>query len=643
MTLQGVDSLVLYRNSERVATALRGLYTGLDLPAADQVELSLALLQEAAELRRTPYAPAEGVTYPTSNLGGALQDIVRLLKSGVGLRVASVDVGGWDLHSAAGVVDDGDMTDHLRGLDAALSAFAADLGDALDTVSVVTMSEFGRRVAENGSGGTDHGGGNAMFVLGGGVVGGMHGKWPGLADAALVEGDLAGVNDYRDVLAEVVRAQLGVASMADVFPAHRLTSIGILRRRPRGVTPAAYDHVPPAPLPDAPLPDAQGIHCMSDHERNARSDGPDPTGRFFGDDRDYDDGGDYDDDDGGAPPVRRRSRLRRTLLVMGIVVLVLAMVVGGGLWYLTDRYAGNIARIPDVFDKLDPATRPDAPDRAPGEEGVPLTFLLVGSDSRSPEATTGTNATADAGSQRSDVIMLLQLSADRTQAFAVSFPRDSYVPVPGYGTTKINAAYSYGGPTLLIQTMEQLTDVRIDHFLAVDFVGFKAITDSLGGVDVRVAETTRAFGVTFTQGINHLDGDEALAYVRQRYQLPGGDLDRVQRQQSYLRAVMATVTRDNLLTDPGKLDDFLLAVTGSVSVDDELSDLDLVSLAISLRGLNPRNVAFLTIPVAGLGMEGSQSVVYLDEPGSQQLYDYIQQGTLQDHLGEFENLPAVPR
>jgi len=229
VTLQGVDSLVLYRNSERVATALRGLHTGLDLPAADQVELSLALLQEAAELRRTPYAPAEGVTYPTSNLGGALQDIVRLLKSGVGLRVASVDVGGWDLHSAAGVVDDGDMTDHLRGLDAALSAFAADLGDALDTVSVVTMSEFGRRVAENGSGGTDHGGGNAMFVVGGGVVGGMHGKWPGLADAALVEGDLAGVNDYRDVLAEVVRAQLGVASMADVFPAHRLTPIGILR------------------------------------------------------------------------------------------------------------------------------------------------------------------------------------------------------------------------------------------------------------------------------------------------------------------------------------------------------------------------------------------------------------------------------
>lgn len=229
VTLKGVDSLVLNRDSGRVVTALRSLYTGLDLPAADQVELSLTLLQEAAKLRRTPYVPTEGVSYPASNLGNALQDIARLLKSDVGLRVASVDVGGWDLHSAAGVVDAGDMTDHLLALDGALTAFAADLGKRLDMVSVVTMSEFGRRVAENGSGGTDHGGGNAMFVLGGGVVGGIHGKWPGLAADALVDGDLAGINDYRDVLAEVLRAQLGVGSMNDVFPAHRVTPIGIVR------------------------------------------------------------------------------------------------------------------------------------------------------------------------------------------------------------------------------------------------------------------------------------------------------------------------------------------------------------------------------------------------------------------------------
>lgn len=348
--------------------------------------------------------------------------------------------------------------------------------------------------------------------------------------------------------------------------------------------------------------------------------------------------------DYGEPPRhRRKPGMRRALTVVLICGLVIALMAFGGLWFLTERYAGNIARIPDVFTGLDPRQRPAPATPASGEDEAPLTFLLVGSDSRSDEPTTGDAATAGPGSQRSDVLMLLRLSADRREAFALSFPRDSYVPVPGYGTTKINAAYSYGGPTLLVQTVEQLTNIRIDHFLSVDFVGFKAITDALGGVDVRVAEQTGAFGVTFTKGVNHLDGDEALAYVRQRYRLPNGDLDRVQRQQNYLRAVMATVLRDNLLTDPAKLDDFLLAVTSSVSVDDGLSDLELLSLAASLRNLDPRSVHFLTVPVAGLGMEGSQSVVYLDQAGSQQLWGYLLQGTLGDHLGEFTMLPAVPR
>lgn len=340
---------------------------------------------------------------------------------------------------------------------------------------------------------------------------------------------------------------------------------------------------------------------------------------------------------------RRHPRLRRVLLVLLASGLVLALLAVGFVWYVTDRYGGNVTRIPNVFSPLEESARPPAPTPAPGAEGVPMTFLLAGSDSRADGPTTGDGATEDAGSERSDVLMLLQVSADRQSAFAISIPRDSYVPVPGYGTTKINAAFAYGGPTLMVQTVEALTDIRIDHFVAVDFNGFKAITDALGGVDVRVAEETSAFGVTFTQGINHLDGDQALAYVRQRYRLPGGDFDRVQRQQNYLRAVMATVSRDNLLTDPARLDDFMLAVTGSLSVDDELSNLDLASLAVSLRGLQPANVAFLTAPVAGVGMEGTQSVVYLDMPLATQMWSYIREGTLQEHVSEFNELPDIPR
>lgn len=340
---------------------------------------------------------------------------------------------------------------------------------------------------------------------------------------------------------------------------------------------------------------------------------------------------------------RRKKRWRRALIVLLSTAVVIALVVGGVAWYLTDRYAGNIARIPDVFTPIDPKTRPAPPSVNPETDKAPITFLLAGSDSRADDATTGEGAVADAGSQRSDVIMLVQVSADRTSAFAISIPRDSWVMIPGEGMNKINAAFSYGGPTLMIQTVENLTDIRIDHYLSVDFIGFKAITDAIGGVDVRIAEETNAFGVEFAQGVNHLDGDQALAYVRQRYRLPGGDFDRVQRHQNYLRAVLAKVSRENLLTDPGELDDFLLAVTDSVSADDGLSNLDLLRLANDLRGLSQADVAFMTAPVAGTGREGAASVVYLDDAKSNQMWAYVNAGTLPQHLGEFEQLPAAPR
>lgn len=231
VSMQGVESLVLRGRSDRLDEALRGLYTGLDHPAADQVELTLQTLGEAAALQASGYRPASSAVYPEGLFGPAVADVARLIKADVGLRVATVDVGGWDLHTDAGRVDSGAMTAHLTELSSALAAFADDLGARLDDVTVVTMSEFGRRVQQNGSGGTDHGHGNVMFLLGGGVAGGrVHGSWPGLAPEALIGGDLAGPNDYRDVLAEVSQRQLGLASVDPVFPDHRYTRLGVMRR-----------------------------------------------------------------------------------------------------------------------------------------------------------------------------------------------------------------------------------------------------------------------------------------------------------------------------------------------------------------------------------------------------------------------------
>ena len=338
-------------------------------------------------------------------------------------------------------------------------------------------------------------------------------------------------------------------------------------------------------------------------------------------------------------PRSRRSRGRRILAVLAALALVLAMLVGGGLWFLADRYGRNIDRISDVFAGLDESIRPAPAVPAQQAADEPVTFLLVGSDTRvAPEQG------ADPGG-RSDAIMLTRIGADRDRAQVISIPRDSWVPIPGHGMDKVNAAYSLGGPSLLIETVEQLTGVRIDHYVAVDFEGLVQVTDDLGGVDVTVAETTSWGPYTFHAGTNHLDGDQARWYLGQRYGLPGGDFDRVRRQQQYLQSLFGKLFSRNTFTDPPRLDAALLAVTKAVSVDDSLSNAELVSLAYSMRAVSPDDVDFLTAPVLSTGTEGSASVVYLDETAGERMWAYLRTDSLGENAGEFsdEALPDVPR
>jgi LCP family protein required for cell wall assembly len=340
---------------------------------------------------------------------------------------------------------------------------------------------------------------------------------------------------------------------------------------------------------------------------------------------------------GQAPS--RRLLLRRAAMILGALSLVLASVVGGTLWFLTDRYAGNVDRVSDVFADLNPEARPApaSPAQPAGEE--PVTFLLVGSDTR---------AIAEEGiaaGGRSDAIMVARFTADRQHAQLISVPRDSWVDIPGYGMDKVNAAYAYGGPALLIQTVEQLTDVRIDHYVAIDFDGLVQVTDDLGGVDVVVAETTSNGPYTFPAGVNHLDGDQARWYLGQRYGLPGGDFDRVRRQQQYLQAMFGKLFDSDTFTDPARLDAALLAVASAVAVDEQLSNAEMLSLAYSLRGLTPRSIDFFTAPVLGTGTEGSASVVYLDDVAGDRMWGYLRTDSLSQNAEEFgaQALPDVPR
>lgn len=209
--------------------AMRRLQSG---PPTAITTPARAALSAMGTIRRVEDTQPAGPGYPATGLGSGLRDIARLIKAKVGVQLVCVDSGDWDMHADLGQVDRGWMHGQLADLASALAAFASDLGPVMSSVTVLTMSEFGRRVHENGSGGLDHGHGNAMFLLGGGVVGGrVHGTWPGLPGAGAMTTDLAATTDYRSVLSEVLVARCGVTRPSAVFPGFRAAPLGVVTRR----------------------------------------------------------------------------------------------------------------------------------------------------------------------------------------------------------------------------------------------------------------------------------------------------------------------------------------------------------------------------------------------------------------------------
>jgi uncharacterized protein (DUF1501 family) len=175
-------------------------------------------------IQKQAYTPAGGAEYPRSNFGNSLKQIAQLIKSNVGMEMAFADIGGWDHHvnEVGQHASEGILANRLADYAQALSAFWQDMGDRMQDVVVVTMSEFGRTAHENGNRGTDHGHANCMFVMGGDVKGGkVYGKWPGLERDQLYENrDLALTTDFRDVLGELVAKHLGNSQVNGVFPGY---------------------------------------------------------------------------------------------------------------------------------------------------------------------------------------------------------------------------------------------------------------------------------------------------------------------------------------------------------------------------------------------------------------------------------------
>jgi uncharacterized protein (DUF1501 family) len=234
--LMAVDDFTLTADDGRrpISSTLSALYANAPAILRQPARQLTDAVATTGKLSAAGYTAANGAVYPDTELGAALRDVARLVKAQVGLMTACVDSGDWDLHENLGTAVEGQkMYDRLHRLALALAAFAADLGPAwLGRVTLVTISEFGRRVAENGSKGLDHGYGNAMLVLGGGVRGGrVYGRWPTLSPARLVAGDLAVTTDYRSVIGEILQKRCSVSSPASVFPNVKPSTLGLVTPR----------------------------------------------------------------------------------------------------------------------------------------------------------------------------------------------------------------------------------------------------------------------------------------------------------------------------------------------------------------------------------------------------------------------------
>lgn len=296
---------------------------------------------------------------------------------------------------------------------------------------------------------------------------------------------------------------------------------------------------------------------------------------------------------------RRAPQPRRTVVRVIVASLVsLGLVTGVGVALVYAHWNGNLNR-KDVSGLVT-----DRPDRSGGKE---VNILVMGDDTRAGKG----NRIDGEGGGGSDTTILFHLSADREFAYGISIPRDTLVDrpeckkedgsvAPAEADAMWNEAYAVAGPSCTIQQFEDLTDVRIDNYVVVDFSGFKDMVNALGGVEVCIPETIvdEESGITLDAGTREISGDEALAYVRVRKGVAGGDgsdPQRIKRQQAFMASMINTALRADVLAQPNRLAGFINATTKSLTTDfDNIAQM--ADLARSFNGIGVDNIDFVTTP-----------------------------------------------
>ena len=305
----------------------------------------------------------------------------------------------------------------------------------------------------------------------------------------------------------------------------------------------------------------------------------------------------------------KKARRRRVLLTVSGAMSSLVLLFAGSAWGLASYVNDSIGRV-----NAGTAGTPS---------GGPLNILLAGVDLRAgltaqqqQELHVGHDVT-----NNSDTMMLIHVSADRSQVTVISLPRDSWVQIPGHGMNKINAAFGLGGPQLMVKTVEGSTGLTVNDFIQVNFLGFVKVIDALGGVNLCLPYSVNdpSSGLDLTAGVHHVDGLTALEYARDRHSFALSDLARIQDQQRLLASLLSEAISSGTLADPLKLSRFLQAAVAAVKVD---QNLNVTALADQLRGISSRNVTFMTVPLASTNYLTStgQSAVLWDATASGALF-----------------------
>lgn len=271
-------------------------------------------------------------------------------------------------------------------------------------------------------------------------------------------------------------------------------------------------------------------------------------------------------------------------------------------------------------DTTPPGTRP--------ADGPGFNYLLVGSDSRAglTAAQRKEYATGSAAGRRTDSIILVHVPSGGGEPALVSLPRDSYVPIPGHGSNKINAAFALGGPKLLVRTVEQATDLRVDGYVEIGFAGFASVVDSVGGVRicVKFAMNDKKAGINLKKGCQTLDGRNALGYVRARYSDPRGDIGRAERQRQFLAAIVKKAISPATLLIPTRYWSFTHAVASGLVVGEDTSLFDATRVLLAMRAVSNDQGLSLVVPIASTNYPTSAgSAVKWDTERARSLFDLL--------------------